>query len=40
MYSVALALAELPETTSGRLFDELVRGYQAAAPVAMAAQAK
>jgi 2-methylcitrate dehydratase PrpD len=46
MYSVALALAELPETTmlpettSGRFFAAVVAGYEAAARIAMAAQAK
>src|SRR5579863_3286637 len=46
MYSVALALAELQETTmlqetsSGRFFAAVVAGYEAAARIAMAAQAK
>ena len=41
MYSVALALSEmLPETTSGRFLAAIVAGYEAAARIAMAAQAK
>lgn len=46
MYSVALALAELqettmlPETTSGCFFAAVVAGYEAAARIAMAVQAK
>jgi 2-methylcitrate dehydratase PrpD len=41
MYSVALALSEmLPETTSGSFLAAVVAGYEAAARIAMAAQAK
>ena len=41
MYSVALALSEmLPETTSGRFLAAVVAGYEAAARIAMAVQAK
>src|SRR5580693_4530417 len=41
MYSVALALSEmLPGTTSGCFFAAVVAGYEAAARIAMAAQAK
>jgi 2-methylcitrate dehydratase PrpD len=41
MYSVALALAEiLPEATPGQFLAAVVAGYEAAARIAMAAQAK
>jgi 2-methylcitrate dehydratase PrpD len=41
MYSVALALSELlPETTSGRFLAAVIAGYEAAARIAMAVQAK
>jgi 2-methylcitrate dehydratase PrpD len=41
MYSVALALSEmLPETTSGSFLAAVVAGYEAAARIAMAVQAK
>jgi 2-methylcitrate dehydratase PrpD len=41
MYSVALALSEtMPETTSERFLAAVVAGYEAAARIAMAAQAK